>query len=88
MRIGEFAIFAGTSASTVRYYERSGLLKPEDRSPRIQQKLLHKALLAEKRATLVRLRDTRLIDDIVLRRVQARLDAEEMRYAAWKTESD
>jgi CPA1 family monovalent cation:H+ antiporter len=63
-------------------------LEPEDRSPRIQQKLLHKALLAEKRATLVRLRDTRLIDDIVLRRLQARLDAEEMRYAAWKTESD
>jgi DNA-binding transcriptional MerR regulator len=26
MRIGEFAIFAGTSASTVRYYEQIGLL--------------------------------------------------------------
>ena len=26
MRIGEFAIFAETSASTVRYYEQIGLL--------------------------------------------------------------
>jgi DNA-binding transcriptional MerR regulator len=26
MRIGEFAIFAGTNASTVRYYEQIGLL--------------------------------------------------------------
>jgi CPA1 family monovalent cation:H+ antiporter len=40
---------------------------------------LHVALLAEKRAAMVRLRDARLIDDIVLRRVQARLDAEELR---------
>jgi CPA1 family monovalent cation:H+ antiporter len=43
---------------------------------------LHAALLADKRAALVMLRDARVIDDIVLRRVQARLDAEEVRLAA------
>ena len=32
-----------------------------------------------KRAAVVRLRDARLIDDIVLRGVEARLDAEELR---------
>ena len=50
-----------------------------DRSPRQEYRLLHSALLADKRAALVRLRDAKLIDDIVLRRVQARLDAEEVR---------
>lgn len=40
---------------------------------------LSAALLSEKRAAVVRLRDDRSIDDIVLRRVQARLDAEEIR---------
>jgi CPA1 family monovalent cation:H+ antiporter len=40
--------------------------------------LLSAALLPYKREALVRLRDERVIDDIVLRRVQARLDAEEM----------
>lgn len=40
---------------------------------------LRRALLADKRAALIRLRDTRDIDDTVLRRVQAQLDAEEVR---------
>jgi monovalent cation/hydrogen antiporter len=40
---------------------------------------LRLALLARKRATLIRLRDERRIDDIVLRQVQARLDIEEVR---------
>jgi CPA1 family monovalent cation:H+ antiporter len=40
---------------------------------------LRLALLAHKRATVVRLRDERLIDDIVLREVQTRLDLEEIR---------
>ena len=40
---------------------------------------LHNALLAVKRNTLVVLRDTHRIDDAVLRRVQATLDAEEVR---------
>ncbi len=37
------------------------------------------AVLAHKRAAVVRLRDERTIDDIVLREVQAQLDAEEVR---------
>ncbi|MER5430095.1 Na+/H+ antiporter [Streptomyces sp. NPDC002588] len=40
---------------------------------------LRLALLAHKRATLVRLRDEREIDDTVLRHVQRRLDIEEVR---------
>lgn len=40
------------------------------------------ALLADKRMAVVRLRDAGRIDDIVLRRVQARFDAEEARLAA------
>jgi len=43
---------------------------------------LRATLLAHKRIAVVRLRDARRIDDIVLRRVQARLDAEEARLAA------
>lgn len=44
-----------------------------------QYTALRLALLARKRATLIRLRDERRIDDIVLRQVQARLDIEEVR---------
>jgi Na+/H+ antiporter len=40
---------------------------------------LRLALLAQKRQTILRLRDERLIDDIVLREVQNRLDIEEVR---------
>jgi len=40
---------------------------------------LRLALLAHKRATVIRLRDERRIDDTVLRQVQARLDLEEVR---------
>jgi CPA1 family monovalent cation:H+ antiporter len=40
---------------------------------------LRLAVLARKRATVLRLRDERHIDDTVLRQVQARLDLEEMR---------
>ncbi|TRW47279.1 Na+/H+ antiporter [Georgenia yuyongxinii] len=40
---------------------------------------LRLALLARKRATVIRLRDQRHIDDTVLRQVQAHLDAEELR---------
>lgn len=40
---------------------------------------LRLALLAHKRATVIRLRDERRIDDAVLRQVQARLDIEELR---------
>jgi len=44
-----------------------------------QDAALRRALLARKRATVVRLRDERAIDDTVLRQVQARLDIEELR---------
>jgi monovalent cation/hydrogen antiporter len=40
---------------------------------------LRAALLTDKRAAVVRLRDAREIDDIVLRRLQSQLDAEEVR---------
>jgi monovalent cation/hydrogen antiporter len=42
---------------------------------------LRTALLADKRRAVIALRDTRRIDDIVLRRVQAQIDAEEVRLA-------
>lgn len=44
-----------------------------------QYTALRQAVLAHKRATVVRLRDEGCIDDIVLRQVQARLDIEEVR---------
>ena len=40
---------------------------------------LRLALIARKRATVVRLRDEGRIDDTVLRRVQAKLDLEDLR---------
>ena len=42
---------------------------------------LRTALLADKRRAVIALRDVRRIDDIVLRRVQAQIDAEEVRLA-------
>ncbi|HET9171032.1 MAG TPA: Na+/H+ antiporter [Actinospica sp.] len=44
-----------------------------------QYKALRLALLGNKRATVIRLRDERRIDDAVLRQIQARLDIEELR---------
>lgn len=44
-----------------------------------QYSQLRLALIAQKRATIVRLRDTRVIDDTVLRQIQAQLDVEEVR---------
>jgi CPA1 family monovalent cation:H+ antiporter len=44
-----------------------------------QYTALRLALLSRKRAVVVRLRDERRIDDIVLRQVQSRLDIEEVR---------
>jgi Na+/H+ antiporter len=51
------------------------------RSEQADHRRLRHALLAEKRAAVVALRDAGRIDDIVLRRVQAGLDAEEVRLA-------
>ncbi len=44
-----------------------------------QYTALRLAGIARKRATVVRLRDERRIDDTVLRQVQARLDIEDVR---------
>ena len=44
-----------------------------------QDVALRQALLDRKRVTVLRLRDERVIDDTVLRQVQARLDIEELR---------
>jgi hypothetical protein len=46
-----------------------------------QYAALRLAVIARKRATVVRLRDERRIDDTVLRQVQDRLDIEEVRLA-------
>jgi CPA1 family monovalent cation:H+ antiporter len=54
-----------------------------DEDPVLQRRsddaALRLAVIAHKRATVVRLRDEHRIDDIVLRQVQARLDIEEVR---------
>ena len=50
-----------------------------DRQYDRQYTTLRQAVLAHKRATVLRLRDERRIDDIVLRQIQARLDIEEVR---------
>ncbi|MEQ3551915.1 Na+/H+ antiporter [Pseudonocardia nematodicida] len=52
-----------------------------ERVAQADYKRLRHALLAEKRSAVVTLRDEGRIDDIVLRRVQAGLDAEEVRLA-------
>jgi Na+/H+ antiporter len=54
---------------------------PADTQRRRQYVDLSLALLAQKRQTVVRLRDERVIDDTVLRQVQAHLDIEEIRLA-------
>ena len=46
------------------------------------------ALLADKRNAVIKLRDQRRIDDIVLRRIQGRLDREEVRLADSALEDD
>src|SRR6185437_14485460 len=52
-----------------------------ERTDHADYQRLRAALLTDKRTAVVRLRDDREIDDIVLRRVQAQLDAEEVRLA-------
>ncbi len=51
-----------------------------------QARDLHLALLHRKRTTIIELRDQRVIDDVVLRRIQAQLDAEEVRLTSPETE--
>ena len=73
-------VLVGLSVLGLTLLARSGTATL--RSDRESYRQLKSALLADKRAALVGLRDARLIDDIVLRRVQARLDAEEVRLSA------
>jgi hypothetical protein len=53
-----------------------------ERGEHAAEQRLRAALVPEKRAAVVRLRDSREIDDIVLRRLQRHLDAEEVRLSA------
>jgi monovalent cation/hydrogen antiporter len=53
-----------------------------ERGEHADDQRLRAALIAVKRTAVVRLRDARKIDDIVLRRLQTRLDAEEVRLSA------
>jgi CPA1 family monovalent cation:H+ antiporter len=65
--------------SELRQYaaEDAGL---PDSGPTVQTGLeLRRALIGVKRSALIRLRDQRIIDDIVLRRLQSVLDSEEIR---------
>ncbi|MFF1839696.1 Na+/H+ antiporter [Streptomyces sp. NPDC058231] len=58
--------------------EDAGL--PDTTGPGVRAELeLRRALIGVKRAALIRLRDQRSIDDIVLRRLQSLLDSEEIR---------
>jgi len=53
-----------------------------------QQARLHLRLLAVRRDAIVALRDERHIDDVVLRRLQSRLDVEEIRLAEVEEDDD
>lgn len=53
--------------------------QPESVMLNNEQVALRRALLAHKRATVLRLRDQQIIDDTVLRPIQAGLDVEELR---------
>lgn len=65
----------------LRTLETGGEQPPDDPGRRTNDDYtaLRLALLAQKRMTVVRLRDERHIDDVVLRQIQARLDIEELR---------
>jgi CPA1 family monovalent cation:H+ antiporter len=69
--------------SAVRGLTGAALARDDEPALRYDQQYtaLRLAVLAHKRATVVRLRDERRIDDIVLRQIQARLDIEEVRLA-------
>ena len=53
-----------------------------DGSRRDEEDALHLAILPAKRAALLALRHERRIDDVILRRLQARIDLEELRLSA------
>ena len=53
-----------------------------DGSQRDEEDALHLAILPAKRAALLALRHERRIDDVILRRLQARIDLEELRLSA------
>ncbi|SEO46523.1 Na+/H+ antiporter [Actinacidiphila rubida] len=59
-------------------HEQAQLLGPDNESAHHTEQELRHTLLSAKRTALVALRDARVIDDAVLRRVQETLDTEEM----------
>lgn len=59
----------------------TGQVADDEAAEELAESRLRLALLGAKRRTLVRLRDERRIDDVVLRRVQSRIDIEELRLA-------
>lgn len=66
--------------SELRQYAADNALAPDTTGPGVRAGLeLRLALLDVQRSALIRLRDERSIDDIVLRRLQAALDSEEIR---------
>lgn len=68
---------AGSLAEEMRKHAEA--LRPGAARTHPTEGELRRALMLVKRATLVRLRDERRIDDAVLRRRQETLDAEEVR---------
>lgn len=72
--------------ATLREFDDIAPLPPDGADPHRDHDHQHyarlrTALLANKRRAVIALRDARRIDDIVLRRVQAQIDAEEVRLA-------
>lgn len=66
--------------SELRQYAAKDTGPPDTTSPGVQAGLqLRRALVGVKRSALIRLRDQRSIDDIVLRRLQSVLDSEEIK---------
>ncbi|MFE5097593.1 Na+/H+ antiporter [Streptomyces sp. NPDC056638] len=71
---------ANAISSELRQYASEDARPPDITGPGVQAGLeLRRALIAVERSALIRLRDQRSIDDIVLRRLQAVLDSEEIR---------
>lgn len=69
--------------------ERAAMLATEDpdlgraRELGDQYRRLRLAMIARKRTRVIELRDAQVIDDVVLRQIQARLDIEEVRMNGW-----
>ena len=72
-------VIAEVRAELTDHVRRSSVGDGSESLHEMQYRDLKLAVLAHKRATTVRLRDRQVIDDTVLRRIQPRLDLEEIR---------